>query len=180
MMKKIIVGLIGLILLVASALAASSVVEGIVKDAKGHPIEGADIRIETKNGVRLLTTVKTDVNGRYVLDGLPAGNYRITLLVHGAVKGSINNTTIESGEPTKLNFGLTAAPAARASVTAKKGRHWVWVPAVTGSRLPGRWVELNDSGSWAAEANTFNVERVSGEELQRTSRNNYSHHLPGH
>jgi len=34
MMKKIIVGLIGLILLVASALAASSVVEGIVKDAK--------------------------------------------------------------------------------------------------------------------------------------------------
>ena len=180
MMKKIIVGLIGLILLVASARAASSVLEGIVRDAKGHPIEGADIRIETKDAGRLLTTVKTDVNGRYILDGLPSGNYRITLLVHGAVKSSINNTTIESGEPTKLNFDLTAAPAARASVTAKKGRHWVWVFAFTGSRLPGRWVELNDSGSWAAEANTFNVERVSGEELQRTSRNSYSHHLPGH
>ena len=180
MMKKIIVGFIGLILLVTGAWAARSALEGIVKDAKGHPIEGANIRIETKSGGRLLTTVKTDVNGRYILDGLPAGNYRITLVVHGAVKSSINNTTIESGEPTKLNFDLTAAPAARASVTAKKGRHWVWVPAFTGSRLPGRWVELNDSGSWAAEANTFNVERVSGEELQRTSRNNYSHHLPGH
>ena len=69
-MKKIIVGLIGLILLVASARAGSSVLEGIVKDAKGHPMEGADIRIETKNGGRLLTTVKTDVNGRYILDGL--------------------------------------------------------------------------------------------------------------
>ena len=180
MMKKIIVGFIGLILFVASAWAASSVLEGIVKDAKGHPIEGADIRIETKNGGRLLTTVKTDVNGRYILDGLSAGNYRITLVVHGAVKTSINNTAIESGEPTKLNFDLRAAPASQASVTAKEGRHWVWVPAFTGSRLLGRWVELNDSGSWSGEANTLNVVRVSGEELQRTSRNSFSHHLPGH
>jgi hypothetical protein len=180
MMKKIIVGFIGLILFVASARAASSVLEGIVKDVKGHPIEGADIRIETKNGGRLLTTVKTDVNGRYILDGLAAGNYRITLIVHGAVKTSVNNTTIESGEPTRLNFDLRAAPASRASVTGKKGRHWVWVPAFTGSRLPGRWIELNDSGSWAAEASISNVVRVSGEELQRTSRNSYSHKLPGH
>jgi hypothetical protein len=180
MMKKIIVGFIGLILLVAGARAASSVLGGIVKDAKGHPIEGADIRIETKNGGKLLTTVNTDVNGRYILDGLPAGNYRITLVVHGAVKTSINNTAIESGEPTKLNFDLRASPASRASITAKKGRHWVWVPAFTGSRLPGRWVELNDSGSWAGEANTLNVVRVSGEELQRTSRNSYSIKLPGH
>jgi Carboxypeptidase regulatory-like domain len=179
-MKKIIVGFIGLILFVTSARAANSVLEGMVKDPKGHPIEGADIRIETKNGGRLLTTVKTDVNGRYILDGLPAGNYRITLLVHGAVKTSINNTTIESGEPTRLNFDLKAAPGSRASVTANKGRHWVWVPAFTGSRLPGRWVELNDNGSWAAEASTLNVVRVSGEELQRTSRNSYSHRLPGH
>jgi hypothetical protein len=179
-MKKIMVGFIGLILFVTSARAASSVLEGIVKDTKGHPIEGADIRIETKNGGRLLTTVKTDVNGRYILDGLPAGNYRITLLVHGAVKTSINNTAIESGEPTRLNFDLKAAPGSRASVTANKGRHWVWVPAFTGSRLPGRWVELNDSGSWAAEASTLDVVRVSGEELQRTSRNSYSHRLPGH
>ena len=167
MMKKIIVGFIGLILLVAGARAASSVLEGIVKDAKGHPIEGADIRIETKNGGRLLTTVKTDVNGRYISDGLPAGNYRITLVVHGAVKSSINNTTIESGEPTKLNFDLRAAPGSQASVTAKQGRHWVWIPAFTGSRLPGHWVELNGS-DWAATASSLNVVRVSGEELQRT------------
>ena len=180
LLKSLRIGFVGLMLFVASAWAASSVLEGIVKDAKGHPIEGADIRIETKNGGRLLTTVKTDVNGRYILDGLPAGNYRITLVVHGAVKTSINNTTIESGEPTRLNFDLGAVPASRASVTAKKGRHWVWVPAFTGSRLPGRWIELNDSGSWAAEASTSNVVRVSGEELQRTSRNSYSHKLPGH
>jgi hypothetical protein len=71
-------------------------------------------------------------------------------------------------EPTQLNFDLAASPASRASVTVKKGRHWVWIPAFTGSRLPGHWVELDDSGSWAAEASSFNVVRVSPEELQRT------------
>jgi len=130
-LKSLRVGFVGLMLVVASAWAASSVLEGIVKDAKGHPIEGADVRIETKNGGRLLTTVKTDVSGRYILEGLPAGSYRITLAVNGAVKASINNTTIESGEPTQLNFDLTSAPNSRAHVTVKKGRHWVWVPAFT-------------------------------------------------
>ncbi len=167
--KSIWIGLIGLTLIVASAWAAGSVLQGIVKDAKGHPIEGADVRIETKNGGTLLTTVKTDVSGRYILEGLPAGNYRVTLAVNGAVKTSINNTTIESGAPTQLNFDLAAAPASRASATVTKGRHWVWVPAFTGSRLPGHWVELNDTGSWAGEASSFNVVRVSGEELQRTA-----------
>ena len=166
--KLLWIGFVGLMLAVASAWAASSVLEGIVKDARGQPIDGADIRIETKNDARLLTTVKTDVKGHYILEGLPAGNYRVTLVVKGAVKTSINNTTIESGESTQLNFDLTSAPASRASVTVKKGRHWVWVPAFTGSRLPGHWIELNDSGSWAGEASSFNVIRVSGEELQRT------------
>jgi hypothetical protein len=153
----------------ATAWGAGSVLEGIVKDAKGHPIEGADIRIETKNGGRLLTTVKTDVNGRYILEGLPAGYYRITLVVNGTVKTSINNSKIELGEPTQLNFDLTSTSAWRASVPAKKGNHWVWIPAFTGTRLPGRWVEVDDSGSWAANASPLNVVRVSGEELQRTA-----------
>ena len=168
LLKSLRIGFVGLMLVVASAWAAGSVLQGIVKDAKGHPIEGADIRIETKNGGRLLTTVKTDVNGRYILEGLPAGNYRVTLVVKGAVKTSINNTTLELGQPTQLNFDLAAAPASRASATVKKGRHWVWIPAFTGSRLPGHWVELNESGSWAAEASSYNVVRISGEELQRT------------
>ena len=167
LLKSLRIGFVGLMLFVASAWAASSVLEGIVKDAKGHPIEGADIRIETKNGGKLLTTVKTDVRGRYILEGLPPGNYRVTLAVNGAVKTSINNTTIESDAPTQLNFDLAAAPASRASVTVQKGRHWVWVPAFTGSRLPGHWVELNGS-DWAAAASSLNVVRVSGEELQRT------------
>ena len=167
LLKSLRIGFVGLMLFVASAWAASSVLEGIVKDAKGHPIEGADIRIETKNGGKLLTTVKTDVRGRYILEGLPPGNYRVTLAVNGAVKTSINNTTIESDAPTQLNFDLGAAPASRASVTVKKGRHGFGYPRllevvclVTGSNLM--------AVDWAGEASSFHVVRVSGEELQRT------------
>jgi hypothetical protein len=167
--KSLRIGCIGLVLFAASAWAAGSVLQGVVKDAKGHPIEGADIRIETKNGGKLLTTLKTDVKGRYILDGLQAGNYRITLVVNGSVKASINNTTTQSGEPTQLNFDLTATSGSRASVSIMRGKHWVWIPAFTGSRLPGHWVELDDSGSWAADATANNIVRISGEELQRTA-----------
>ena len=147
--KSIWIGFIGVTLFVASASAASSVLQGIVKDAKGHPIQGADIRIEATKTGGLLTTVKTNVNGRYSLEGLAAGKYRVTLVVNGAVKASINNTTLEPGESTQLNFDLTQT---RASVTVKKGIHRVWIPAFTGSRLPGRWVEVDDGGAWAAES----------------------------
>ena len=163
-MKSIWIGVIGVMLFVASASAASSVLQGIVKDVNGHPIKGADIRIEATKTGRLLTTVKTNVNGRYSLEGLAAGNYRVTLVVNGAVKASINNTTLEPGESTQLNFELKQS---RASVTVTKGKHWVWIPPFTGSRMPGRWVEVDDSGSWAAAAPTNHVIRVSAEELQR-------------
>jgi len=104
--KSFRIGLIGLTLFTVSAWAASSLLQGVVKDTNGLPMQGADIRIETQNGGKLLQTVKTDVNGRYVSGGLPAGNYRVTLVVDGAVKTAINNTTIEAGERTQLNFDL--------------------------------------------------------------------------
>ncbi len=166
--KSIRIGLAGLVLTVASAWAEPSNIQGIVKDPKGQPIEGAEIRIEERNGERLIRVVKTDATGHYVSDSLPAGTYRVTLVVNGAVKTSINNTTVEASEPTRLNFDLKSTSAAQASLAAKKGKHWVWIPAFTGSRLPGRWVEVDDSGAWAADASSLNVVRISGEELQRT------------
>jgi 5-hydroxyisourate hydrolase-like protein (transthyretin family) len=169
LMKSIRFGVVGMVLSVASAWAEPSSILGVVEDAKGQPIRGADIRIESRNGESLIRTVKTDLNGRYNSDVLPAGTYRITLVLNGAVKTSINNTKVELGEPTRLNFDLTSTSAWQASVPAKKGKHWVWIPAFTGSRLPGRWVQVDDSGSWAADASPLNVVRVSGEELQRTA-----------
>ena len=168
-MKSIWIGCLGVMLLVASASAASSALQGIVKDPNGHPIQGADIRIEASKTGRLLRTIKTNANGRYSLEGLAAGDYRVTLVVNGAVKASINNTTLEAGQSTQLNFELRQN---RASVTVTKGTHRIWVPPFTGSRLPGRWVEVNDSTSWAgAHFSTQNVVQVSAEELERVKHN---------
>jgi len=167
-MKSIWIGFIGVMLFVVSASAASSELQGIVKDANGRPVQGADIRIEATNTGRLLKMVKTNVNGRYNLEGLAAGNYRVTLVVNGAVKASINNTTLVPDRSTQLNFDLKQT---RATVTVTKGKHRVWIPAFTGSRLPGRWVEVDDSGSWAAEAPANNIIRVNAEELERVKHN---------
>jgi 5-hydroxyisourate hydrolase-like protein (transthyretin family) len=139
--------------------------QGVVRDTKGHPIQGADIRVEATNTGKLLTTVKTNVNGRYTLQSLAAGNYRVTLVVNGVVKASINNATLVPDQSTQLNFDLKQT---RASITISKGKHRVWIPAFTGSRLPGRWVEIDGSGNWTAENATANhIIRVNAEELAR-------------
>jgi hypothetical protein len=165
LVKWIRIGFLGLVLSLANAWAEPSSILGVVKDATGQPIRGADIRIETRNGERLIKTVKTDVNGRYSSGGLPVGTYRITLVVDGTVKTSINNTTVAPGEPTRLNFDLISTSRWQASLPVRKGKHWIWIPPFTGSRLPGRWVEIDDSGS---RASVVNGVRISGEELQRT------------
>jgi hypothetical protein len=129
----------------------SASIQGFVKDAKGEPIEGADVRIESRNGKQVFSTVKTDPKGRYISQGLEAGVYRVTLLVNGAVKASIMNTQTKANEPTQLNFDFK--PTSQAGNIAKGGKHMVWVPNRTGSHLGGAWVEVDDKGSQHAESN---------------------------
>jgi len=163
--KSLQIGFVGLAFCVASAWAGPASIQGIVKDAKGHPIKGADVRIESKDGSKLLKTVKTDGNGRYISDGLSAGVYRVTLVVNGAVKASIMNTKTMVDQPTQLNFDLKPASASRASTEQKKGKRMVWVPAQTGSHTGGRWVEVDEGG--AAAAGALNVKSSSAEEARQ-------------
>jgi TolB-like protein len=119
-------------------------IQGFVKDAKGEPIKGADLGIESRDGKQVFSTVKTDPKGRYVSQGLPPGVYRVTLRVNGAVKASITNTQANANQPTQLNFDFK--PTSQARNIAKGRKHMVWMPARTGSHLGGNWVEADDSG----------------------------------
>ena len=92
--KSLRIGLIGFVLCAATAWAGPSAIRGVVKDAKGQAIKGADVRIESRDGKKVFKTVKTDGSGRYVSDGLAPGVYRVSLIVNGAVKASIMNTQI--------------------------------------------------------------------------------------
>jgi Carboxypeptidase regulatory-like domain len=169
--KSVQIGFIGLVLCAANALAGPSSIQGVVKDAKGQPIKGADVRIESRDGKKVFNTVKTDTKGRYISQGLPAGEvYRVTLLVNGAVKASIMNTQTKSNQATQLNFDLKPASASKASTGAKGGKHMVWVPSNTGSHIGGRWVEVDDNGT--ADTGALNVKRGSAEALHRTQMQN--------
>lgn len=162
--KSLEIGFVGLFLCIASAWAGPGSIQGIVKDAKGQPIKGADVRIESKDGKQMFNTVKTDAKGRYISQGLQPGVYRVSLFVNGATKASIMNTKTKSDQATQLNFDLQPAAAMRANTAAKNGKHMVWMPPATGTHTGGRWVEVPDG---ATEPGALNVKKVSAEELQR-------------
>jgi hypothetical protein len=164
--KSLHIGLIGFLLCAANAWAGPASIQGIVKDAQGKPIKGADVRVESRDGKQVFNTVKTDTKGRYISQGLQPGVYRVSLVVNGAVKAAIGNTKTKADQATQLNFDLKPVAAGQASTEQKKGKHMVWVPANTGSHMGGRWVEVPDG---ASEPGTLNVKKVSAEELRRES-----------
>jgi hypothetical protein len=166
------IGVVGLMLCTATAWAGPASIQGIVKDAKGQPIKGANVQVASKDGKQLYNTVKTDAQGRYISEGLQPGVYRVSLVVNGAVKASISNTTTKPDQSTVLNFDLKPVPAGQASGEQKKGKHMVWVPAQTGSHMGGRWVEVEEGG--AAAAGSLNVQHASAEQLQRDAHINPS------
>jgi TolB-like protein/tRNA A-37 threonylcarbamoyl transferase component Bud32 len=129
--------------------------QGFVKDAKGEPIKGADVRIESRDGKEVVSTVKTDPKGRYISQGLQPGVYRVTLLVNGAVKASIMNTQTKANQPTQLNFDFKQT--SQAGNTARRGKRMVWVPSRTGSHIGGNWVEVDDTGEAHSGSNIQTV-----------------------
>src|SRR2546423_1702799 len=153
----------GALIVAGNLFAAPSAVEGFVKDANGRPIAGADVRVEAKNS-NSNRLVKSDAKGYYVFAGLsPGTTYRVTLLINGAVKASINNVLAKIGT-TELNFDLKTKSASGNPLATKKGKHYVYVPAETGSHLGGRWVEVDENGN-ADSISVNNVERANSEAL---------------
>ena len=100
--------MIGVLFVAFSVSAGTSVLEGVVKDASGRPIKGADVRIETKNFSKIL---KTDASGRYVTDVLAVGTYQVTLVINGQVKAFIRDAKTQVNKPTQVNFDLSGKRA---------------------------------------------------------------------
>jgi hypothetical protein len=174
--KSLQIGLMGLFICAANAWAGPASIQGIAKDAKGQPIKNADVRVESRDGRQVFNTVKTDAKGRYVSQGLQPGVYRVSLVVNGAVKASITNTSTKSNQATQLNFDLKPVSAGQVNAQQKSGTHKVWVPSDTGSHIGGRWVEVSDGAS--AGANAQNVKRASAEAVRQQQLNSTQGGLP--
>jgi hypothetical protein len=153
-------------LFTGSVWAASSSIEGTVKDANGKVLSNADIKIEAKGGGSPAKMVKTNASGHYAYNGLTAGEtYQVSLIVNGAMKASINNVKTKVG-PTQLNFDLQKGTDPKAAAaTGKKKTHKVWVKSGTGSSLGGRWIEVEDGGTIAPDVGRVNT--VKGSDIRR-------------
>ena len=127
--------------------------------------KGADVRVESRDGKQLFNRVKTDGKGHYVSQGLKPGVYRVSLVVNGAMKASIMNTSTKADQATQLNFDLKPTVASPANAGQAKGKHMVWMPASTGTHTGGRWVEVDDNAGGGA--NALNVKRGSAEAVRQ-------------
>ena len=159
-LKSYSITFVGSLLLGFSAWAGTPVLEGVVKDPAGHPVKGADVRIEARNGGNFSRIVKTDAAGHYNSAGLAVGIYKVTVVVNGAVKASILNAYTQSSKPTQLNFELTAK-------TTPVKTHRVWIAPATGTLIGGgTWVDVDDKGNIVNNTGVNNVEKLSGNPVQ--------------
>jgi hypothetical protein len=144
---------VGLFLLAFSASGGTSAFEGVVRDPAGHPVKGADVRIEATNGSSFSRIVKTDAIGHYTSDGLAVGIYKVTVVVNGVVKASVLNASTQSGKHTQLNFELT--PKTKFVKT-----HKVWIAADTGTHIGGgQWIDVDDNGNPVNNNGVSSVEK---------------------
>ncbi len=138
-------------------------IQGIVKDAKGQTISGAEVHITAKDGTGFQKIARTDAGGNFGVSGLPVTDYEVVLFVNGQIKATLTNQHVFGNKPTQVDFKLTGVSAANMQ---KKHTHMVYVPAETGSNLSGRWVEVDDV-SGAGAASTNNVKHLSGEAVRK-------------
>ena len=151
---------------ICTAFGQSGAVSGTVRGADGRPAQGAQIRFEGKERSNFTTT--TDAHGKYAYKGLPPGLYKISVLINGTPKSSVTIKTVT--ENARVDFDLKTSPA-------KRVKHYVWVPARTGSHMGGGWVEVDSSGS--PVPGTLNVDQGSAQAAQNMQRNMGTGKLPG-
>ncbi len=151
---------------ICTAFGESGTVSGTVRGADGRPAQGAQIRFEGKERSNFTTT--TDARGKYAYKGLAPGIYKISVLINGTPKSSV--TVKSAGENARVDFDLKSSPA-------KSVKHYVWVPARTGSHMGGGWVEVNSNGTPAA--GTLNIDQGGAQAVQDMQRNMGRGQLPG-
>ena len=147
---------------VFSGAAFGQSIEGVVRGPDGKPLKDAEVRVEQKGNKSVVTT-KTDARGHYSHARLSPGVYKVSVVLGGAEKSSVNVKTTTTNS--RIDFDLKPA-------VAKKVKHYVWVDVKTGSHMGSGWVEVDDSGR--SEPGASNVQTTSGElarEMQRGSTN---------
>ena len=120
-LRKIGFALVALFFLNSYAGAAgTSTFEGVVKDSKGKPVQGAEIRVETKSEM-IIARGKTDARGHYVTSTFAAGAYKVDVVMDSVVRSSLANVKTKTTGATPLNFEIKVQTPKRESPTHRVG-----------------------------------------------------------
>ncbi len=112
-LKSLVFSSFASLLLSLPAFAQTTIIEGVVKDPTGKPLQGAVVDIE-RTDIKGSYKVKTDKKGHYGHYGLPMGKFDVSVLVDGEMKDQTKGVPTTPAMPVELNFDLKAPQAAAA------------------------------------------------------------------
>src|SRR5437868_8721544 len=120
-----------LILACGSIRADTKSIQGTVLGTDGKPLAGADVRAERLDAKDTPTLTKTDAQGRYTFNALPAGAYAVTAIVKSVPKSRALVQTRSDGWA-KVDFDLRMK-----ATDANIQKRYAWVKGEAGSHIGG-------------------------------------------
>jgi len=110
--RNLILAAAGLLFFGFTLLAQITAIEGDVKGEDGKPLLGAVVKID-RTDITAHYKTKTDKKGHYFYNGLPLGNYTVTLEVDGKDVDHTSGVRSKLGDPTSVPFDLQASKSSR-------------------------------------------------------------------
>jgi hypothetical protein len=111
----------GLLALFAAVLAAQSItgsITGVVKDASGAVIQGAEITV-VHTATNAASKAVSDSSGNYTVPLLPQGNYRMEVSAAGFKRFVLEGLTLQVQQTARIDVNLTVGEVAESvTVTA--------------------------------------------------------------
>jgi iron complex outermembrane recepter protein len=112
--------LFGLFALVPRVAAAQASLAGEVKDTTGAVLPGVTVEAASPALPEKVRTAVTDGSGRYRIEPLPPGNYRVTFSLTGFVPLNRENVVVGGSDVVTVDVALTVAGAETVTVTARR------------------------------------------------------------
>jgi carboxypeptidase family protein len=131
-----------------------STLEGRVVGRDGHPIKGADVRLQ-KSSASLASFTRTDVRGQYRFTNVVPGKYKVSVSSANTVQ-RLPDVMVDGNKRVDLEVSAINSDA------RTNGKHRVWIPPPTGTYIGGRWAEVDDTGASLAGVFKGNLNNVPG------------------
>jgi Tfp pilus assembly protein PilF len=110
--RNTILATAGLLVFGSALLAQITAIEGEVKGEDGKAMVGAVIKLD-RTDITAHYKTKTDKKGHYFYNGLPLGNYIVTVEVDGKDVDKRQGVRSRLGDPTNVSFDLQASKQER-------------------------------------------------------------------